>query len=117
MAWTRLTQDCAHCSSRGTFAGSGNAACPGKRDEKFQSAADEAVRLIDQYVIANGGSQDEANNFKREQGGAGVKDSQLCTGETLEIYDHLRSQGSESLLKATRAVVSKPGKPTWGDCV
>ncbi|WP_298673266.1 hypothetical protein [uncultured Sphingomonas sp.] len=92
--------------------------CPGKNDPAFQTALDQSVAVMDQYVLVNGRIDATGiAKFKAQQGGVGQSAAELCTPDKTQIYDHLHSQGADAIREAVRKAVARPGTPAWGDCV
>jgi len=91
--------------------------CPGKADPALRAALEESLRLMEARVIASGaGDSASLARFRREQGGVGADDATLCAGDGAMLYEAIRKAGGAALVAGTRRLVSRPGKPGWGDC-
>lgn len=91
--------------------------CPGKQEPAFQTELENSVGMIDHYVMDNGKIDDEGvRAFKQKQAGGDSDIAQLCSADTLGLYDSIRAQGATALAGTVKEAVSRPGTPTWGDC-
>ena len=91
--------------------------CFAGQDAEFQAQLNDSVQRIDDYVAKNGNATPaEIADFKREQGHEGGPASFLCRGDALQLYAAYRSRGASAVKYLTDAMVSRPGKPTWGTC-
>ncbi len=91
--------------------------CFAGQDPEFQAQLNESVSRIDQYVIKNGQlTAADVAAFKKEQGEEGAPASVLCHGDPVVLYKLFRSKGVGAIKSLTEALVSRPGKPSWGTC-
>ena len=95
----------------------GHVCFPGQ-DKAFQGEVDESVARIDAYVLKNGpDTPADIVAFKHDQAQVGRSAEELCTGDGLTMYNHFRGLAPGSVRAMTDSLVSRPGKPTWGDCM
>jgi hypothetical protein len=92
--------------------------CRPGRNPAFQAELERSVSRFDDYVLSNSHvTAEDVASFKREQGFAGASESQVCTGEHPAFYDLLAARGAEALRSEVDQLLSRPGTPTWGDCL
>jgi hypothetical protein len=91
---------------------------PGERPE-LQAGLDRAVERFDAYVLANepGATAESIAAFKRQQGVDGSAASTLCDSELAPLFDHVGAQGIAHWLSQVDRLLSRPGRPGWGDCL
>jgi hypothetical protein len=90
--------------------------CRVGQNPAFQAELERSVSRFDDYVLANGMTAEQVAQFKRQQGLSGAPEARLCTGELISFYDHMAAGGPEGLRAAVDELVSRPGRPSWGDC-
>jgi hypothetical protein len=83
----------------------------------FQAELERSVSRFDDYVLRNGLTPEQVAQFKREQGLSGTPQAALCTGELIAFYNHMSAQGPDGLRSEVDRLVSRPGRPSWGDCL
>ncbi len=84
----------------------------------FKAELAQSLAKLDTYVLQN--SQFTAADlarFKQEQSGVGRPKDLVCTDEMMGMYRATVKAGAEKLTKHVDALVARPGKPTWGDCL
>jgi len=92
--------------------------CRNGQNPAFQAELDRSVTLFDEYVRRNSNTTPEdVAAFKREQGLVGALEAEVCTGDPLLVYEHLAAAGADALRGEVDRLVSRPGTPTWGDCL
>lgn len=97
----------------------GNRCYPGQHAE-VQAELQRAVSLIDAYVLANSKpppTQEQIAKFKSEQGNVGAPKEFLCRGDPDQMYLMFVKAGALSIRTQVDALLSRPGKPTWGTCL
>ena len=88
--------------------------CRPGRDPEFQAELERAVSRFDDYVLRNSdATQEGVARFKMEQ----RSDPELCRGDGVGFYDHLASAGQQELREQIEVLLSRPGRPEWGDCL
>jgi len=94
--------------------------CHPGEDVELQEALEQAVSEIDAYVVANtnpSATQQQIDEFKRQQGHVGASEEFLCRGDPSELYRSLAEQGAPAIRASLDAALSRPGQPTWGTCL
>jgi hypothetical protein len=91
--------------------------CRVGQNPAFQAELERSVDRFDHYVLANGLTAEEVAQFKRQQGLSGAPGGQACTGDLISFYDHMAAGGPEALRSAVDGLISRPGRPSWGDCL
>jgi hypothetical protein len=92
--------------------------CRPGQSSAFQAELERSVGRVDAYVLRNSpATAEDIARFKREQGLSETPQAQLCTGELIAFYDHLAARGPEALRSEVDRLLSRPGPPTWGDCL
>jgi hypothetical protein len=92
---------------------------PGQNVEVQQELV-RSVARIDAFVIANADPQvteQQVEEFKRQQGGVGADEELLCHGDAEQLYQSLAAQGASEIRQSIDTLVSRPGPPTWGTCL
>lgn len=90
---------------------------PGK-DAAFQAELARSLAATDDYILRDPAwTKDGLDRFRNEQGGAGASNESLCRGDTVMIYKALAAAGPNALRSSTNKLISRPGKPAWGDCL
>jgi len=92
--------------------------CFPAQDADFKAKLTQSLAKLDTYVLQN--SQFTAADlprFKQEQSGVGRAKDLVCTDDMMGMYRAAVSAGAEKLTKHVDALVARPGKPTWGDCL
>jgi hypothetical protein len=92
--------------------------CLAHPDPAVQAELDAAVARFDAYMLADPDWNRAAlDRFKREQALVGSPAAELCASDAVMIYRGLAEAGAESLRISSQQLVSRPGRPTWGDCL
>jgi hypothetical protein len=89
---------------------------PGQ-DAPMQAEIGRAVAKLDGYVLANGWTAKDLAHFKREQTWIDEPNGKLCKGDPADLYRAMTASDLAELRAGVDAQVSRPGKPTWGDCL
>lgn len=99
-----------------TMAEIGKQCFPGQ-DQEFQTDMSRAVVKLDKFVLENSEmTQDTLTQFKIRQGGVQQPKATLCSAEMLQFYRSTAKRGA-IFDGYVEKLVSRPGKPTWGDCL
>lgn len=92
--------------------------CFADQDTEFKFGLAQALVRLDDYVLRNSKfTADDLARFKREQSGVGRPKELVCTEEMIGMYRATMNAGSDKLRGHIDALVARPGKPTWGDCL
>ena len=89
---------------------------PGQ-DAAMQAEIGRTVAKLDGYVLANGWTAKDLARFKHEQTWVDATHDKLCKGDTVGIYRAIAAGDPAALRASNDALVARPGKPTWGDCL
>jgi hypothetical protein len=89
---------------------------PGQ-DAPMQAEIGRAVAKLDGYVLANGWTAKDLARFKRDQTWVDEPNDKLCKGDPADLYRGMAAADLAELRAGVDAQVSRPGKPTWGDCL
>ena len=91
--------------------------CFAGKDAEFQGALRDSVARLDAYTARNGPfAPAQIADFHKSMGKQGAPASELCQGDLRALYEGYRSVGNAAIRSLTGAMVSRPGKPTWGTC-
>lgn len=93
------------------------ARCVAAPDPAVQAGLHAAVADLDHFVLANGWTPADLARFKDEQARIGHSKQDVCLAEWLPAYEKLRAVDMDKLRSTVQALVARPGKPTWGDCL
>lgn len=94
--------------------------CYPEADAEIQGELARSVSRIDAYVLANTNgqvTQQQIDEFKRQQGNFGASEEFLCHGDPDQMYQSVVAQGVAELRRSTDELLSRPGEPTWGTCL
>jgi hypothetical protein len=89
---------------------------PGQ-DAAMQAEIGRTVAKLDGYVLTNGWTAEDLAHFKREQAWVDEPRDKLCKGDPVGLYRGMAATNPAELRASVDALVSRPGKPTWGDCL
>jgi hypothetical protein len=93
------------------------ARCVADPDPAVQAGLHAAVADLERFVLANGWTPADLARFKDEQVRIGHPKDEVCLAEWLPAYQKLRSADVEKMRSTAQALVARPGKPSWGDCL
>lgn len=92
--------------------------CFPEQDAAFKAELNQSLAKLDSYVLRNSESTAaDLVRFKQEQSLVGRPKDLVCTDELMDMYRATVSAGRTKLTKHVDALVARPGKPTWGDCL
>jgi hypothetical protein len=89
---------------------------PGQ-DASMQAEIGRSVTKLDRYVLANGWTAKDLARFKRDQTWVDEPTDKLCKGDPADLYRAMTATDPAELRAGVDAQVSRPGKPSWGDCL
>ena len=89
---------------------------PGQ-DAAMQAEIGRAVTKLGGYVLANGWTADDLARFKREQTWVDEPKEKLCKGDPLGLYRSIAGADPATVHAGVDQLISRPGKPAWGDCL
>lgn len=94
--------------------------CHPAEDVEVQEELARTILRLDAFVLANTNgqvTQQQIDEFKRQQGHFGASEEFLCHGDADQMYRAVVAQGADELRQAVDGLVSRPGEPTWGTCL
>jgi len=94
--------------------------CHPGEDPAIQAEFARSVERIDSYVARNSPEMTPSRiaEFKRTQAKVGTPAASLCTNSTLtELYRRMSRTDPAALKTDVDKMLSRDGKPTWGDCL
>jgi hypothetical protein len=91
--------------------------CFAGQDAQLGAVLQDSVSRLDAYAARNGPfAPAEIADFHKKMGKEGAPTSELCQGDLRKLYEGYRSAGDAAIRSMTDAMVSRPGRPTWGTC-
>jgi len=87
------------------------------QNPEFQARVESAEEKFDGYFLKNApATADELARFKREQAGVGKPDFDCKNDDFVSVYKKFSTLDPSVLTTEVDKLLSRPGKPTFGDC-
>lgn len=100
------------------FASEVGSRCFPGQDQDFQANLRQSVARLETFVRQNSRvTEEEIATFRKDQARVGGPEALLCHGDGPAMYKGLLEQGGARISASVDKLVSRPGKPTWGDCL
>lgn len=93
--------------------------CPSEVSPGMKAELKRSVERLDAYVRANSEiTQDQFDQFKREQANVGRPEAEICRADADEgLIEAMTRMPVEELRSYIDGITARPGRPTWGTCL
>src|SRR5262245_625994 len=91
--------------------------CYAGQNPEFQARVESAEAKFDAYFLKNTpATPEQLAEFKHRQAGVGEAKFECKDGDTIWNYEHFLAADPQRLTTDVDKFLSRPGKPTFGDC-
>ncbi len=92
--------------------------CFPDKDRAFQTELARSVEKLDEFMLRDPDwTAAKLATFKASPTRPSVDTTRLCQGDAIQMFDAIAAQGASALRVSIDKSVSRPGKPSWGDCL
>ncbi|WP_439471740.1 hypothetical protein [Brevundimonas sp.] len=93
--------------------------CPSNVSPEMKAELKRSVERLDAYVRANSEiTQEDFDQFKREQANVGRPEAEICQADADEgLVDAMTQMPVTQLRIYIDDLTARPGAPTWGTCL